>query len=267
MKYNHVKISKARLYTALLMNEIIPHYQPIINVHTMDIYGLEILIRWREHDSSGTFSPAEIVEAFEEQGLIMKLTQYLLQHVAKDMERLEALLPGNLHIAINVSATHLQSAGFAFDCLSFLSKLPLNKATLTIEVTENIPLKIDREFEIKARRLQLAGVKILLDDFGTGYSNLCYIELFDFDGIKIDKIFIDRLKAPAQSSTILPFIVEMTRKQQLTLIAEGVETTVQRDQLCQMGVMIQQGFLFSTPLDVDALIQYLILQNKQSQWG
>lgn len=243
------------LYCALMMGEIVPYYQPLINSRTQRLYGLEILMRWSLSEEN--VSPLALIRAFDENGLLPEMTQHLLRQVAADINELDALLPDGLHLSLNVSPYQVAKPGFVFDTLSFLAAIPLEKYCLVVEVTEEQPLPPTPEVTGAFLKLQLAGVEIYLDDFGTGCSNLAYLEQFSVDGVKVDQLFVKHLSSDKATTSIAARVADLAKARGLGIIAEGVETPEQSQLLRDMGIVIQQGYLFSCALSRSQLREYL----------
>lgn len=255
MKNPESSLSSVDLYCALMMGEIVPYYQPVIDAGTQSLHGLEVLMRWALADVDST--PVDLIAAFEEQGLMPEMTQHLLRQVAEDINELDALLPDGLHLSFNASPAQIEKPGFVFDTLSFLAALPLEKYRLVVEVTESQPLANTPEVAGTILKLQLADVAVYFDDFGTGCANLNCIEQFNVDGLKIDRLFVEGLSSGARSASIISLIASLAQSQKMDVIAEGVETACQSRALCEMGIQIQQGYLFSNALSKTQLQQYL----------
>jgi EAL domain-containing protein (putative c-di-GMP-specific phosphodiesterase class I) len=237
--------------------QIVPYYQPLIDIRTQSLYGIEVLMRWSLADENAT--PVTLIEAFEESGLLPEMMQYLLRQVARDINELNALLPTGLHISFNVSPSQVAAPGFVFDTLSFLAMLPLEKYRLVVEVTEEQPWPIRRKSGAFLK-LQLADVSIYFDDFGTGYANLNCLEQFNVDGVKIDRLFVAGLSSDSPSGAIVPAIARLAKAYKLNVIAEGVETTQQSQILSDMGITVQQGHLFSCALSKTQLRDFLVVE-------
>lgn len=249
-------VNNIDLYCSLMMGEIVPYYQPLINVRTRSLYGVEVLMRWSLADENAT--PDTLIQAFEENGLLPEMMQHLLRQVARDINELNALLPYGLHISFNVSPSQVAAPGFVFDTLSFLAALPLEKYRLVVEVTEEQPLANTPEVKGAFLKLQLADVRIYFDDFGTGYANLNCLELFNVDGVKIDRLFVAGLSSDSPSGAIVPAIASLAKAYKLNVIAEGVETAQQSQLLYDMGITVQQGHLFSRALSKAQLRDFLV---------
>ena len=243
------------LYCALMMGEIVPWYQPLIDTKTQTLYGLEVLMRWSL--DAENVSPVALIGAFEENGLLPEMTQHLLRQVAADMNDLDTLLPAGLHLSFNVSPSQVAKPGFVFDTLSFLAALPLEKYRLMVEITEEQPLRNTPEVVGAFLKLQLAGVEVYLDDFGTGCSNLEYLEQFSVDGVKVDQRFVKHISTNKTSTSIVAMIAGLAKAQHLGIIAEGVETVRQSQLLSDLGIVIQQGHLFSCAMSQSQLRNYL----------
>lgn len=243
------------LSNKLTMEEIIPFYQPVIDAKTQSLFGLEVLMRWTLADMQST--PMELITAFEENGLLSEMTQHLLYQVAEDIKELDPLLPDGLHLSFNASPAQVEKPSFVFDTLSFLAALPLDKYRLVVEVTEVQPLANTPKVTETILKLQLADVAVYFDDFGTGNANLSCIQQFKVDGLKIDRIFVEGLKSGNMSSAIISLIAGLAQSKNMAVIAEGVETAEQSRILSDMGIQIQQGYLFSNALSKSQLQYYL----------
>lgn len=243
------------IYCALMMGEIVPYYQPLIDSRTQRLYGLEILMRWSLNEEN--VSPQALIRAFEENGMLPEMTQHLLRQTAEDINDLDALLPNGLHLSFNVSPSQIAKPGFVFDTLSFLAATPLEKYSLVVEVTEDQPLMPLPEITSAFLKLKLAGAKIFLDDFGTGCSNLGYLDQFCVDGLKLDQLFVKHLSSDRAPVSIAMMVAGLAKVRNLDIIAEGVETLEQSKELRDMGIDIQQGYFFSEPLNKSQLSDYL----------
>lgn len=250
------KLSSVDLYCAMMMGEIVPYYQPLIDVNGYTLYGLEILMRWSLADE--TMSTESLIHTFDEQGMLPEMTQHLLKQVASDINELDPLFPQGMHLAFNVSPQQVGKPGFVFDTLSFLAALPLDNYQLAVEITEDQPLNKNPEVTSSLLKLRLAGVDIYLDDFGTGYANLSSLAQFCVDGVKIDRLFIDALSTSGSAASIVNMLAHYASKHNLRLIAEGVETAEQSHLLSEIGIVVQQGFYFSRALSKEQLQNYLI---------
>ncbi|WP_232627629.1 EAL domain-containing protein [Methylobacterium sp. Leaf118] len=224
------------------------HYQPIMNLAADRPSGFEALIRW-QHPVRGMVSPADFIPLAEDTGLIVPLGAWILREACREA----AGWPGDLRVAVNVSAIQFQKPGFEQAVMGALAASGLAPQRLELEITESV-LVADAEAVIAClHRLRALGVRIAMDDFGTGYSSLSYLRRFPFDKIKIDRSFIRDIADP-DAAAIVRAIVGIGTQLGASITAEGVETDEQLARVRQEGCSEVQGFYFSRPLPArDAL--------------
>jgi diguanylate cyclase (GGDEF)-like protein/PAS domain S-box-containing protein len=245
---------RAALDQAVADNAFVLHYQPIVDLPTGNLVGLEALVRW-QHPTLGLIGPNEFIELAEESGLIVPIGNWVLEQ-ATAMAVAWRRRPGAVldYVSVNVSARQFRSPGFVDHVLGVLNRAELEPGALLLEITESLLLRDDEQVWADLTELRRIGVKIAIDDFGTGYSSLSYLRQFPVDTLKIDKSFIDDMIGSEQQRAVVDAIVRLAETLQLTVVAEGIEDAVQRDLLAGMGCPLGQGFLFSRPLpaaDVD----------------
>ncbi|MDQ0522032.1 putative bifunctional diguanylate cyclase/phosphodiesterase [Methylobacterium gregans] len=228
------------------------HYQPLVDLGTRRIKGLEALVRWR-HPERGLISPGMFIPIAEETGLIVPLGEWVLRQACEAAAR----WPAWVSIAVNVSALQLRYRGFAASVLAALAASGLAAARLELEITESVLLE-DTEVNLETlHTLRRLGVRISMDDFGTGYSSISYLRRFPFDKIKIDRSFVRDLGASAESSAIIRAVVGLGASLGITTLVEGVETEAQLEAVRAEGAQEMQGFLFSPPrtmAEIDVLL-------------
>ncbi|WP_375465326.1 putative bifunctional diguanylate cyclase/phosphodiesterase [uncultured Methylobacterium sp.] len=224
------------------------HYQPILNLAGDATGGFEALMRWH-HPQRGMVSPAEFIPLAEETGLIVPLGTWALKAACREATG----WPGDLHVAVNVSAVQFQKPGLEDSVVGALAASGLAPHRLELEITESVLIE-DSEAAIAClHRLRALGVRISLDDFGTGYSSLSYLRRFPFDKIKIDRSFVRDISDP-DTAAIVRAIVSIGERLGTAITAEGVETQEQLDQVRREGCTEVQGFLYGKPLPAaDAL--------------
>jgi diguanylate cyclase (GGDEF)-like protein len=219
------------------------HYQPFFDVQTDYRRGLEALVRWR-HPTRGLIPPDQFIPLAEETGLIVPLGEWVLRRACDDATS----WPADIKVAVNLSPVQLKQADL-FDVIqSALRSSGLPPERLEIELTESVLLERAVENHALMQRLKSIGISLALDDFGTGYSSLSCLTAFPFDKIKIDKSFIGNLTKLHKSSAIISSIVTLARGLNLSVTAEGVETSEQFERLKTLGVNFAQGYLLGRPM-------------------
>lgn len=214
-------------------------YQPQVDSATQHLVGVEALLRWH-HPTRGAIPPQIFVPIAESSGLIVELGHWILSEVCK-----AALQWPGLSIAVNLSPVQFRSDDFAPQVIELVHTSGVNASQIEFEITEGVLIEDDGKVQRAIAKLRQAGFRIALDDFGTGYSSLSYLQKFEVDKIKIDRSFVANIGQGGDSSAIVKAVVMLGRSMGLTVNAEGVETTVQRDFLRTAGCDELQGFLFS----------------------
>ncbi|HBU6376351.1 TPA: EAL domain-containing protein [Klebsiella variicola] len=261
-KYLNVYTSEEEnLRYAIAQGYIVPFYQPVVNGKTGEIYGVEILARWKNATTQRR-SPAEFIPLAERTGLIIPLTRSLMAQVAAQMNPIFSKLPDGFHIGLNISVSHINAPSFIDDCLHYQRGFEGKAVKLMLEITEQEPLLLNDAVVDKLNTLHSRGFSIALDDFGTGYSGLSCLHELIFDYIKIDQSFVGRVTGEAPSSKLLDCVIEMARTLSLRIIAEGVETQVQLEYLNRQNIHLLQGYYFWKPMPYVALVMLLLSKPK-----
>ncbi|HCB0505758.1 TPA: EAL domain-containing protein [Klebsiella variicola subsp. variicola] len=261
-KYLNVYTSEEEnLRYAIAQGYIVPFYQPVVNGKTGEIYGVEILARWKNATTQRR-SPAEFIPLAERTGLIIPLTRSLMAQVAAQMNPIFSKLPDGFHIGLNISVSHIYAPSFIDDCLHYQRGFEGKAVKLMLEITEQEPLLLNDAVVDKLNTLHSRGFSIALDDFGTGYSGLSCLHELVFDYIKIDQSFVGRVTGEAPSSKLLDCVIEMARTLSLRIIAEGVETQVQLEYLNRQNIHLLQGYYFWKPMPYVALVMLLLSKPK-----
>jgi diguanylate cyclase (GGDEF)-like protein len=235
------------------------YYQPQVAGPGQAIVGLEALVRW-QHPTRGLISPEQFISVAEETGLIGQLGEWVLRQACDASRRWP-----DLFIAVNLSPRQIRSSGFAERVLALVRESGADPHRIELEVTESVLLNDDDQVRDALVQLRAAGVRIALDDFGTGYSSLSYLRRFEVDKIKIDRSFIQQLGHRADSAAIVTAVVTLGHAMGLTVTAEGVETSEQRDFLAAVGCNGLQGYLFSRAVPEDEIAK--LLTAKESARG
>jgi EAL domain-containing protein (putative c-di-GMP-specific phosphodiesterase class I)/GGDEF domain-containing protein len=239
------------------------HYQPKISLPSREILGVEALVRWR-HPEFGDLHPDEFVPAVEAAGLVDALTDFVLEQalikVRKWMDR--GLRIG---VAVNLSVRSLANFSFPDSVSDVLTRHRVPPELLTLELTESGVMADPQRALPVLRALSNLGVVLAVDDFGTGYSSLAYLRQLPVDEVKIDKSFVFGMGSDLGDLAVVRSIVELGHSLGLTVVAEGVEEDVARDQLAAMGCDVAQGYLISRPLSEERLEAWLQARTAQAR--
>lgn len=230
---------------ALAANQLMLHYQPIVDLATGQIVKAEALLRW-QHPELGAISPAQFIPLAEETGLIVEIGDWVFKEAARQLKYWRALYNINLQISVNVSPVQFgKTADDTFQTwFSYVQDLGLPSHSMVIEITEGLLLSASGITD-KLLDFHDAGIQVAIDDFGTGYSSLSYLKKFDIDYLKIDQSFVRDLATDANDMALSEAIIVMAHKLGLQVIAEGVETEEQRKLLIDAGCDYAQGYLYS----------------------
>lgn len=251
--------SRVELQRALEADEFIPFFQPVVREGDYRWAGAEVLMRW-QHPREGMVRPDLFIPYAEHSGQIVPMTRRLMQRVAEGLAPHAATFEDGFHVGINITADHCQDMALYEDCRDFLKAFPPGRVILTLELTERKLIVPSATTEQLFARLQTLGVMIAIDDFGTGQSSLSYLRQFKVDYLKIDQSFVAMIGVDALSLHILDSIIELSGKLGVGIVAEGVETTAQRDYLAQYRVDFQQGYLFARPMPLNDFVAALAKQ-------
>lgn len=226
------------------------HYQVQVNAVGQAL-GAEALIRW-PHPVRGMISPYEFIPMAEETGLILPIGQWVLESACAQLKNWEnSAATRNLTLSINVSAKQFYQVDFAAQVITVVKNFGINPKLLKLELTESMLLEHIDDTITKMNELKKVGVHFSLDDFGTGYSSLQYLKLLPLYQLKIDQSFVSDIATDVSDQAIVRTIIAMAETLNLEIIAEGVETTVQRELLANCGCNTYQGYLFGRPLPIE----------------
>ena len=223
------------------------HYQPQVDLSSGAVIGAEALIRWRDPEL-GEVSPGTFIPVAEETGFIIAIGDWVLEQAVRQavVWRDQGLL---MPVSVNVSALQFQQADFTARVTAVLAEHGLAGALLELELTESILVHDADEALGRLSQLSALGVRLAIDDFGTGYSSLAYLKRFPIDRLKIDRSFVRGVPADDSDCAIVRAIVQLAQAMGMKVIAEGVETELQRAFLLELGCDEFQGFLFAPALD------------------
>ena len=231
------------------------HYQPIVNLATGRITGLEALVRW-DHPQRGLVPPAEFIPLAEETGEIVAIGQWVLREACARAQEWKRTLPAapDLKVSVNLSPREFRRPDLVWQVARVLRDTELAPQDLCIEITESALMEDTPTANNAIADLKLLGVELAIDDFGTGYSSLSYLRRFPIDVLKIDRSFIDDLDGDdGRTRSLVRSFVDLGDALGLSVVAEGIETREQLLALQQIGCESGQGFLFSKPVDREAV--------------
>jgi diguanylate cyclase len=249
------------LRQALEKNEMRLYYQPLVDVETREILGVEALLRWRSAEF-GTFASGDFITIAEQSGLINQLGTWALNEACRQMRSwLDAGLEG-LTVAVNLSPRQFHSGDIVGLVRTALAESRLEPGMLELEITESVLIKYNAEAIDKLTQLGELGVKLAIDDFGTGYSSLSYLKRLPIHRLKIDKSFVRESHIDPDDAAIATAIIGMAKGLGIGVTAEGVENEEQLAFLKQAGCQIVQGYYFGTPLPAEDLVK-LVRQVRQ----
>lgn len=246
------KVSESDLKRGLKNNEFIFYYQPEFDLKTGKVVAVEALMRW--DSPKGIVPPNEFIPVLEQSGLIHKFTEFLLRQTLTDLKKIHEAGYSDVTMAINVSGVQLKDKALVRTIKKVLDETKTEPQFLECEITETQPLDLPNMKETIFKELADAGIKISLDDFGTCYSSFNYLRYLDFKKLKIDCDFIRTLGDSVRNRTILSLIIQLGHILKIPVLAEGIETTEQKDWLEKNGCDFGQGFWYSRPLPIDQLL-------------
>jgi EAL domain-containing protein (putative c-di-GMP-specific phosphodiesterase class I) len=237
------------LRSALSRSELATYYQPIVSLNGLRVIGFEALLRWF-HPTRGPIEPDVFVPLAERSGTIGPVSWWTIREACRQVREWQMSDPrfSELSISVNVSSRLLSEPHFAERMTKILEETGLPAETLHLEITENALLQHEALTIAELAALQATGVKVHLDDFGTGYSSLSYLNRFRYDTIKIDRSFIASMPDAPRSRRIVDALISLATVLGMGVIAEGVETQEQAENLRALNCHVAQGFLFSKPV-------------------
>jgi EAL domain-containing protein (putative c-di-GMP-specific phosphodiesterase class I) len=242
------------LQRAVLGDEFVLHYQPIVDVASGRMTGLESLVRW-VHPKRGMIWPGEFIGVAEQSDLILDIGRWVLDRSCRQAEEWHERWPAArlLEISVNVAARQLEQADFVDQVAATLQSTGVDPATIVLEVTETSLLQNAEDAIAKLSALRELGVGVAIDDFGTGYSSLSYLQRFPATAIKIARDFVAVDERDVDSWELVSAIVSMGRALRLTVVAEGVEEAFQLERLRRLQCTRAQGYYLARPRAPEAL--------------
>ena len=258
------------LRRALQRGELLLHYQPKVDLESGRVYGVEALVRW-QHPRRGLISPNDFIPLAEETGLIVPIGLWVLRQACVQarlwQQKFSAStgFPAGLafEMNVNVSGRQLQHPDLVRDVACVLRETGADPSGLVLEITESILMDEGEPIAQVLHALKALGVRLAIDDFGTGYSGLAYLKAFPLDVLKIDRRFVANLAEDASGSAIVSSMINLAHALDLTVVAEGTETTNEAEHLKHLGCDTAQGFLFARPLSPREFEKFLLAANQE----
>jgi diguanylate cyclase (GGDEF)-like protein/PAS domain S-box-containing protein len=241
--------TERELRGAVERDELELRYQPIVNLRSGEVTGLEALVRWR-HRERGLLDPVDFVSIAEDGGLIEPIGRWVQERAARQVLEWHELRPDArpLDVAINLSARQVSHRDLPATIAEVIARTGLDPVHLRLEITETVLVEESAAAIATLEALNELGVRLVLDDFGTGYSSLAYLNRFPFHALKIDRSFVDTLGVEQEGTAIVEAVIGMARALSLDVIAEGIEKQIQLDELVRLGCDYGQGHLFHEAL-------------------
>ncbi|MEJ1158330.1 putative bifunctional diguanylate cyclase/phosphodiesterase [Prosthecomicrobium sp. N25] len=243
---------EAELAVAVTRGEFEPFYQPVVDLVSGEIVGVEALARWC-HPTRGIVLPGQFIPAAESSGRIVDIGRIVLEKACRDAAAFALPVP----VAVNLSTVQLIRTDVPRLVSESLAAAGIPPSRLKLEITESVMMRDEARSRQLVAQLRQMGVRVSLDDFGTGYSSLSYLRGFGFDELKIDRSFVLGLDEELESAAIVQTIVSLGRSLGLSVVAEGIETERQAALVMATGCTKGQGYLFATPMPAAALAEWM----------
>ncbi|HWE08068.1 MAG TPA: bifunctional diguanylate cyclase/phosphodiesterase, partial [Solirubrobacteraceae bacterium] len=240
---------------ALASDEIVVHYQPIIDLDELRVRGAEGLVRW-QHPEHGLIPPAAFVQTIEQTGLIGPLTRHVLEHAIAECAAWRRS-GRELSVAVNLSVRNLLDRDLPRELDGLLDTYGVPADALQLEITESMIMSDPERALATVGRLSALGVRLSVDDFGTGYSSLANLRKMPIDELKIDRSFVSPMLQDESDLIIVRSTINLGHDLGLRVIAEGVEDGATLDELAVLGCDLAQGYHVSRPMPADAFTAWL----------
>jgi diguanylate cyclase (GGDEF)-like protein/PAS domain S-box-containing protein len=259
---------EADIGRALEKEEFFLEYQPIVDLATRALLGVEALVRWR-HPEAGVLMPARFIHVLEECGQIAALGRWVLKAACRDVCAWRPSIAGaaGLRLTVNISARHLQHGELVEDVRAALETSGFEAGNLVIELTESTMMYNSEVNLERFHRLKALGVKLAIDDFGTGYSSLSYLHRFPIDILKIDRSFVNGLSSSGDGPDLACAVITLGETLGLDTVAEGIEHERQVEVLLALGCVAGQGFLFAPARSLEQLSRSPFVARRNSLWN
>jgi len=251
---------RADLEQAIREQQFVLHYQPIVELEHGEVVGVEALVRWN-HPIRGLLEPTDFIPLAEATGAIVPLGEWIAREAIGQAARWSAAdepgpTAGGRYMAVNLSGVQIARPGFASVIADALAESDLDPRQLVLEVTEST--RLDQPVALQTlRELRALGLRLAIDDFGTGWASLSHLSHHPFDMVKIDQTFVRSIWTDPRAESLVTGVVDLARRLNVVVVAEGVEDAHQLSRLRLLGVELGQGFHFARPMPPRDLEQLL----------
>uniref|UniRef100_E6XQ03 cyclic-guanylate-specific phosphodiesterase n=1 Tax=Shewanella putrefaciens (strain 200) TaxID=399804 RepID=E6XQ03_SHEP2 len=257
----HLRL-EADLRKAIEREEFELYYQPQIDIVQGDKFiGMEALIRWR-HPQEGFIRPDIFIKVAESCGLIVDIDRWVLRQACLHGAKWIKAYSEPFKLSVNISAVHFRQADFIEGIQQILLETQMPPSSLGLEITEGVLMKELQVAKSHLNQLKSLGIEVAIDDFGTGYSSLAYLRHFDVNTLKIDRSFLIDIATNTADQAIVSSIIELARNLKLNVVAEGIETVEQLEQVFSRGCYVIQGYYFAKPMSVRDFELYIAAANR-----
>jgi two-component system CheB/CheR fusion protein len=252
---SHRLLIERSLRQAISDNEFFLEYQPLIDIESSELRGVEALLRWRHRGE--IILPGAFIQIAEESGLIVDIDKWVVSEACRQIRAWHQMGLPSFWVSINISAHHFRRPNIFSQIMGIISLANISPKWLSIEITESGLMDVDSASRM-LRKFHEVGFRLCVDDFGTGFSSLSYLKRFPVSELKIDRSFIDGIANEPEDRSITTAIIALARELGLKTVAEGVETEDQHEALKALGCDIGQGYLYSRPLSASQLSDWLL---------
>jgi len=253
---HHKIIIEQNLRNALTQGELEMYYQPQVDASNGNLVGVEALMRWN-HPVRGLLGAGEFIPLAEEVGLMIPLSEWMLDAVCIDLKKWGEFCDGQFRLSINISPQHLDRGNLPEKILETLTRHGISPNLIEVEITESLSIRSPQQVIMQLNQLSRLGIIIAIDDFGIGYSSLSYLHTFPIHTIKIDQAFVHAIQSEQGHYPIVLAIIAIAKGLGLRLVAEGVETQTQSSYLQRSGCTAMQGYFYHQPMSSEKLLQML----------
>jgi len=240
------------LHRAIDQGELFLEYQPIVDLDSGRMAGMEALVRW-QHPTRGRLAPEHFISLAEQNGAIVGLGTWVLREACRQAVAIGGATGSKPYISVNVSSKQLEDSAFPREVAAVLAETGLAPDRVVLELTESLLVEDRVTTMAQLVRLKELGVQLAVDDFGVGYSVLSYLQEFPIDHLKIDRSFVERIQIDPERAQLVEGVIGLAQRLHLHVVAEGIEQTEQAEALRGMGAQLGQGEFFSGPLGAAAV--------------